>query len=432
MKYLKYWILLIILLGFTINTTVFAQNYWLQQSSPTQKKLTKCLFQDSLYGWVIGDSGIIINTTNGGSNWNIQPSGVTSTELRDLTFISRNTGWIISVDSAYKTFILKTTNSGTNWQRTYFTDTTIILNTIFFVDDNTGYVSGFNGKIFKTTNNCASWSECYIDTTGCLYLFPKNDIYFLNSQTGFACGGVLDLQGIFLKTTNSGGTWYSSCISAEPMNEIRYRGNNRIALMGGDFDLGSIYGLSTNMGDSWQYSQTSCYGNATAFAFRTPSEVWAVLSFVGMFAVNLDSMDPGSRWQCINTPGSAALYAIEFLSPTNGYAFGEHGLIFKYNENIIGLQNNNNSVPGKISLYQNYPNPFNPETKIEYYLPASSNVIIKIYDVSGKEISSFNEGNKQEGNYSIIFRANDLPSAVYYYRLITDYGTVTKKMVIIK
>lgn len=432
MKISKYWIFNAILILLLSNINVFAQIYWIQQPSPTQKKLTKCQYLDSLYGWVIGDSGIILRTTNSGANWGVQQSGVTGSELRDLTFISRNTGWIISVDSTYKTFILKTTNSGVNWSKVYFPDTTIILNTIWFNDNLTGFVSGFNGKIFKTTNNCASWNECYIDTTGCLYLFPKNDIKFINSQTGFACGGVLDLQGIFLKTTNAGAVWYSSCISAEPMNEVKYIGNNRIALMGGDYDLGSIYGVSSNMGETWFYSQTSCYGNATAFAFRTPAEAWAVLSFSGLFAVNLDSMKSGSRWQCINTPGLTALYAIDFFSPANGYAFGENGSIYKYNENVIGLQNNNNSVPGEIFLYQNYPNPFNPETNIEYYLPEASNVVIRIFDINGKEVSSYNEGYKQKGKYSFLFSSVDLPSAVYYYVLNTEFGKLTKKMVLIK
>ncbi len=432
---MKFYLLIIFVLVISIfcqKTEISAQNYWISQTSPVQKKLTKCQFLDSLYGWVIGDSGTVIRTTNGGINWSAQPTGVISSELRDISFISRNSGWIISVDSSYKTFILRTTNSGASWSKIYYPDTTIILNTIFFSDASTGYVSGFNGRIFKTTNNCASWSECYIDTTGCLYLFPKNDIKFINSQTGYACGGVQDLQGIFLKTTNAGAVWFSSCISAEPMNEIKLLSNTRIALIGGDFDVGSIYGLSENSGSSWYYAQTTCYGNATSFAFRTPAEVWAVQSFSGLFSVNLDSMKPGTRWQCINTPGNIALNAIEFLSPTVGYTFGNHGSIFKYNPEVIGLQNNNNSIPGNYQLYQNYPNPFNPQTNIEYYLPDASNVVIKIYDVSGREVKLFNEGLKVQGKYSFSFNAALLPSGVYYYELNTEFGKLSKKMVLLK
>ncbi len=425
-------IIYILFFIFSTNLAV-SQVYWIEQPSPTQKKLSKSLFVDSLYGWVIGDSGIVLKTSNGGTNWIVQPCGVYSSELRDLTFISRNTGWIISVDTTYKTFILNTTNSGVNWTRTYFPDTTTILNTIFFIDNSTGYVSGFSGRIYKTTNSGTNWNECTYDTTGCLYLFPKNDILFINSQTGYACGGVLDLQGIFVKTTNGGNNWFSMCISAEPMNEILYLGSGKIAVMGGDYDLGSIYGYSTNFGSSWYYNQTTCYGNATSFAFRTPAEVWAALSFSGKFAVNLDSMSPGTRWQCISTPGDIALYSIKFLSSSLGYAFGEFGKIYKYNESIIGLLNNqNNSIPQRSELYQNYPNPFNPETLIEYYISKPSDVFIKIYDVTGKEIRSYFEGYRTNGISSVSFNASELPSAVYYYRLVTDTEIITKKMVVIK
>lgn len=424
-------IIFVLFLIFSANFAV-SQVYWIEQPSPTQKKLTKSLFVDSLYGWVIGDSGIVLRTTNAGSNWNPQPCGVYSSELKDLTFISRNTGWIISIDSIYKSFILHTTNSGANWVKTYFTDTTSILSTIFFIDQFTGYVSGFNGRIYKTTNNGVNWNDCYIDTTSCLYLFPKNDIQFINSQTGFACGGVIDIQGTFIKTTNGGNSWFSMCIAAEPMNEILYLGNGKIALMGGDFDLGSIYGISTNFGNNWIYEPTLCFGNATAFAFRTPREVWAALSFSGLFAVNLDSMNPGSSWQCINTPGSIAIYSVKFLSPALGYAFGNFGKIYKYNGSISGMQNNNQLIPQESELYQNYPNPFNPETLIMFYLSAQSDVSLKIFDMLGREVFSYYETNKNSGFHNLNIDMSGKPSAVYYYVLIAGQVSITKKMVLIK
>ena len=277
-----------------------------------------------------------------------------------------------------------------------------------------------------------SWSTCNIDTSSCLYLFPKNDIKFINSQTGYACGGVLDLQGVFLKTTNSGSSWFSMCVAAEPLNEIRDLGNGRIAVMGGDYDLGSILAVSSNSGANWVYEQTGCFGNAEGFAFRTPSEVWAALNFSGKFAVNLDSMKPGSRWECIETPGSIEVNDVEFLSPTTGYAFGERGKIFKYNSAIIGLTGNNNSVPTQSVLYQNYPNPFNPETVIEYYIASQGEVSIQIFDNTGKEVFSLNEGNKNTGKHNISVNLVDFPSGVYFYRLNFGGNTLSRKMVLIK
>lgn len=63
-------------------------------------------------------------------------------------------------------------------------------------------------------------------------------------------------------------------------------------------------------------------GNATAFAFRTPAKYWAVLSFSGLFAVKFEIWLQVAMYK---DTGFNSLYAIEFFSPANGYAFGENG-----------------------------------------------------------------------------------------------------------
>lgn len=417
---------------FLLLSNIFSQQYWLEVPSPTTKNLKKSLFFDNSYGWVIGDSGIILNTTNSGQNWLIQQAPAGSSQLRDLSFISRTTGWIISVDSTYKTFILNTTNSGVTWQKTYFPDTTVILNTIYFINQQTGFISGYNGKIYKTTNSGLNWLNSYIDTTSCLYLFPKKDIYFINQQTGFACGGVLDLQGIVVKTTNAGTSWFSYCVSPEPLNMIMDLGSGRIAAMGGDFDIGSNYAITGNNGINWVSGQTNCFGNAEAFAFRTPAEVWAALGFSGKFAVNLDSMKPGTRWVCIDSPGRIEIDDVEFLDDHTGFAFGQNGKIFKYNVNVIGVNNQNNNIPLENILYQNYPNPFNPETEIKFKLNSGGKVTLKIIDVNGKIVESFYSEYPSAGEYKYFFNGEGLSSGIYIYSLDINGNIYSKKMALIK
>ncbi len=71
-------------------------------------------------------------------------------------------------------------------------------------------------------------------------------------------------------------------------------------------------------------------------------------------------------------------------------------------------------VPVNYALMQNYPNPFNPSTIIEYRLENESFVELKVYDILGREISRLMSGKLASGTYKTEFRANNLPSGVYF------------------
>jgi hypothetical protein len=88
--------------------------------------------------------------------------------------------------------------------------------------------------------------------------------------------------------------------------------------------------------------------------------------------------------------------------------------------------------PINFELNQNYPNPFNPSTTISFNLPESGKVILKIYDMIGKEIETLVEGYKEAGIYTVNFNAEELASGMYLYSLSTNGFTETKKMLFMK
>jgi photosystem II stability/assembly factor-like uncharacterized protein len=413
---------------------VYGQNYWLAQNSPTTKDFVMCSFADTSYGWACGDSGMIVNTTNAGVTWNFQNSGITNYKIEYIYFLNRTLGWAICNDIYFTgTIILKTTNGGVNWTSSRFTDTTVILNAVYYVDSLLGFLTGETGHIFKTTNGGLNWVSCFIENSACNGMFAKRDIHFLNSQTGYSCGGALDFVGIVWRTTNSGGNWSVHCLSPEPLNEVKPFEGNKVAAMGGDFEFGSNSVYSANNGSNWSYGLTECFGSVTGFSFRTPREVWAVQSFSNRFAVNLDSMKPGSVWQCLPTPDNSSLYDIEFTSSTMGWAFGRAGVIYKYNPSIIGINQNSNNLPAVYELFQNYPNPFNPATIIKYALSSAEYIKLTVYDAEGREIKILNEGIKQAGIHSVEFEADEgLASGIYFYILTAGSYSSSRKMVVIK
>lgn len=102
--------------------------------------------------------------------------------------------------------------------------------------------------------------------------------------------------------------------------------------------------------------------------------------------------------------------------------FGYHDLS---HEVVIG-------IPAKYSLAQNYPNPFNPVTQINYELPITNYVSLKVYDIQGREVAQLVNEVKDAGYYSVQFDAKNLSSGMYFYKLTTDKFSDVKKMVIVK
>ena len=95
------------------------------------------------------------------------------------------------------------------------------------------------------------------------------------------------------------------------------------------------------------------------------------------------------------------------------------------------------NLPMEYVLEQNYPNPFNPSTKIKYTIPAVGTslmkfVQLKVFDVLGNEIATLVDEYKPAGRYEVEFNAAVLTSGVYFYRLLTNGKSETKKMTVLK
>ena len=96
----------------------------------------------------------------------------------------------------------------------------------------------------------------------------------------------------------------------------------------------------------------------------------------------------------------------------------------------------------RTSLMQNFPNPFNPETWIPYYLAEAATVTVRIYNVKGELIRSIDVGKQAVGAYTNRQRAvywdgkddtgQSVASGVYFYQLLADDFSETRRMVVMK
>ena len=109
-------------------------------------------------------------------------------------------------------------------------------------------------------------------------------------------------------------------------------------------------------------------------------------------------------------------------------------VLFQFNKgastSISGSETNR--LPDEFLLFQNYPNPFNPATNIAYELSTGSEVNLKVYDLSGREIITLVNGRKPAGHYNVLFNGENLSSGVYICRLVAGNSVLTKKMMLLK
>lgn len=101
------------------------------------------------------------------------------------------------------------------------------------------------------------------------------------------------------------------------------------------------------------------------------------------------------------------------------------------NATISGITNLTELV-SNYELSQNYPNPFNPETNINFSIPVSSQVSLKIYNVNGQEVAALVNERLNAGSYKVDWNAVNFTSGIYYYTIKTEGFIQTKKMLLIK
>lgn len=99
-------------------------------------------------------------------------------------------------------------------------------------------------------------------------------------------------------------------------------------------------------------------------------------------------------------------------------------------------------------LEQNYPNPFNPETRIRYSLSTTQHVVIKVFDMLGREVTTLANEEQAAGDHEVVFNAQlnnnshltgsgtsykvSCASGIYFYQLRLENAIQTRKMILLR
>ncbi len=106
--------------------------------------------------------------------------------------------------------------------------------------------------------------------------------------------------------------------------------------------------------------------------------------------------------------------------------------VFKFKTKITGINQITSDIPKYFKLYDNYPNPFNPVTKINFDLPKRDFVNLTVYDITGRKIVELVNQLFSAGSYEVSWNGSNNASGIYFYRILTENFSSTKRMVLIK
>ena len=223
-------------------------------------------------------------------------------------------------------------------------------------------------------------------------------------------------------STNNGTNWnYVGFIAM--VSELAVLGSK---LFAGCISLNSGIYCSTNNGKNWNLSGL----NDSPI---TKLEVSGTNIYAGTHSGIYTSTDYGINWLAFNQgfnfiPNAGSLFIKdEYLFVGDGQSVWRRPL-----SEITDMQNISTEIPSSYLLSQNYPNPFNPKTAIRFQVTGNSIVAMKDYDVMGREVQTLVNERLQAGTYETIFDGSNYSSGVYFYKLITNKYTETKRMILMK
>jgi hypothetical protein len=143
----------------------------------------------------------------------------------------------------------------------------------------------------------------------------------------------------------------------------------------------------------------------------------------GVRVIDVNNVAAPTEVAYYETGGSNDIFLVENII----YSTGNNRLSILRNDLVTAVEEKVN-LPYKNSLSQNYPNPFNPKTNIEFEILGSEQVKIILFDVLGQEREILLNAFLPPGNHHLEFDGSNYPSGIYYYKIITNDYSETKKM----
>jgi ligand-binding sensor domain-containing protein len=394
------------------------------------------------------------------AQWEQGISGLTDPYINSLASLGQNL--IAGTDNG----IFVSTDNGMNWTASNTSTPTGTVYTILV--NGTKMYAGTMAGIFTSKSNGADWIRINYDfdfvlalaTDGTnLFVGTAYDTLFRSSDDGVSWirvnSGITTRQirciliigeyifvstyggGVF-RSNDEGDNWISvnSGLSSMDISSLVISGTSLFANAFGFIPGGAESAVfrSDDYGANWMAANKGLPEDYIPFLYAPLNSSMRDSSFIfagtssGVFISN----NKGEYWIQLSSGLSSS---VECLAASDSYlfagTFGE-GVWRLPVSKITSISSNEKEMPLGFALSQNYPNPFNSTTNISFSLPLKSFISLKIYDITGRDVSTLVSEELSAGNYSRIWNGTNSSSGVYIYQVRVGAFTETKKLILLK
>jgi photosystem II stability/assembly factor-like uncharacterized protein len=368
--------------------------------------------------------GGVYKSVDGGATWQQRNNGIIDTDIKSLAIDPQNSSVLYT--GTYGGLIFKSTNAGDSWvekSNGFPASGNYYMWNIHVSQKNSDWIWTSGAPSYQSKDAGENWSS-YVIGGGHSVI---ESLYCLNQpDTLYAITGIA-ADSLF-RSTDGGLNW--NFREANEDLSLLTVDKNASNVLYAYLSSGMI--KSNDGGVTWNriYSDSLNFDRNIYLNTGNSSYIYVSTENSGI----IHSTDGGQNWNYYNNglPYTDVFCVTSSNShPYKLFASVRSGGIYKVNQTVTSV-NSQSSKYYSFSLGQNYPNPFNPSTIINYSIPKSGLVSIKIYDLLGKEIKTLVSEEKSAGNYSVQFNGSNLSSGIYFYRMQSGNHMQTKKLILLK